>query len=144
MKQTKVKNGLIVHRIGSKHAFYYACIDSNNVTHVLMYSYDTPMFIVSNVGSRYGSKLHVILNKDAYSYSQTTSKQVNKWISELHLFTSFGSWLPWDFRHVLALKTKEITLDFVDYDIVSESVLRVIISAMSYANLKSLELYQVR
>lgn len=144
MKQTKIKDGLKVHRIDSKHAFYYACIDYNKVTHVLMYSYDTPIFIVSNVGNEYGSKLHVILNEDAYDYSRTTSKQISQWISHLHLFTSFGCWLPWDFRHILKLKTKTLTLDFVDYDIVSESVLRNVVYAMSYANFPSLELCQVR
>lgn len=144
MKQTKIKDGLKVHRIGSKHAFYYACIDSNNVTHVLMYSYDTPIFIVSNVGNNPDSRLHVTLNENAYNYSRTTSKQISQWISELHLFTNFGGWLPWGFRHVLATGEREITFDCVDYDIVKESTLRNIAYLMSYKNLKSLELYQVR
>lgn len=144
MEQTKIKDGLKVHRIGYKHAFYYACIDQNDVTHVLMYSYDTPIFIVSNVGNNPGSKLHVILNEDAYNYSRTTSKQISQWISELHLFTSFGAWLPWGFRHVLATGEREVTLDYVDYDVVSESTLRNLTYLMSYKNLPSLELYQVR
>ena len=144
MKRTKVKNGLIVHRIDSKHAFYYACIDRNNVTHVLMYSYDTPIFIVSNVGNNPESKLSVILNKDAYNYSRTTSKQISQWITELHLFTSFGAWLPWSFRHVLETGEREITYDYVDYDVVNESILRNMAYLMSYENLPSLELYQVR
>ena len=144
MKRTKIKDGLKVHRIDSKHAFYYACIDENNVTHVLMYSYDTPIFIVSNVGNEPSSKLHVILNKDAYNYSRTTSKQISQWISELHLFTSFGCYLPWNFKHILATGEREITFDCVDYDIVNESTLRNLAYLMSYKNLPSLELYQVR
>lgn len=144
MKRTKIKNGLKVHRIDSKHAFYYACIDRNNVTHVLMYSYDTPIFIVSNVGNSPDSKLHVILNKDAYNYSRTTSKQIGQWISELHLFTSFGGWLPWNFRHILATGERKVTCDYVDYDVVSESTLRSLAYLFSYENSPSLELYQVR
>lgn len=144
MKYTKIKDGLKVHRIDYKHAFYYACIDSNNVKHVLMYSYDTPIFMVSDLGNNPDSELHVILNKDAYNYSRTTSKQISQWISHLHLFTTFGCWLPWDFRSVIATGKKEITVDSVDYDVVNELVLRSIVAAMSYANLESLELYQLR
>lgn len=148
MRQTKIKDGLEVHRIDSKHAFYYACIDANNVTRILMYSYDTPIFIVSNVGKYPDSKLHVILNKDAYNYSRTTSKQISQWITELHLFTSFGCWLPWNFRDVLSFdtdETPEFTFDYVDYDVVTESVLRNVVYAMSHArNVESLELYQVK
>ena len=144
MKYTKIKNGLKVHRIDSKHAFYYACIDSNNVTHILMYSYDTPIFIVSNVGYEPDSKLQVILNKDAYNYSRTTSKQIHQWISELHLFTSFGCYLPWDFKRILATGEKNITVDYVDYYVVEESTLRNLAYLMSYENLTSLELYQIK
>lgn len=144
MKQVKEKQGLKVHRIDSKHAFYYACRDDNDVTHVIMYSYDTPIFMVSNIGNYEDSKLHVVLNKDAYNYSRTTSKQISQWISELHMFTSWGCWLPWNFRQVIELNQKELIVDYVDYDVVSESVLTNICYAFAYSGFDSLELWQVR
>lgn len=144
MRQVKEKQGLKMHRIGSKHAFYYACVDQNYVTHIIMYSYNTPICIVSNSGKYDGSKLHVTLNKDTYNYSRTTSKQVGQWISQLHMFTSFGCWLPWSFKPIIDLNQKELTIDYVDYDVVSESVLTNICYAFGYANMPSLELWQVR
>lgn len=144
MKQVKDKQGLKVRRIGSKHAFYYACRNANNVVHVIMYSYDTPIFIVSTAGNYDDSRLHVTLNKDAYNYSQTTSRQVSQWISELHMFTSWGCWLPWGFRQILALNQEKLTVDYVDYDVVDESTMVDICYAFGYASFDSLELWQVR
>ena len=80
-------------------------------------------------------------------HSRTTSKQISQWISELHLFTSFGRWLPWSFRDVLSfdtIETPKFTLDYVDYSIVSESSLRDIVYTSNYDKYESLELYQVR
>lgn len=145
MKQVKEKHGLKIRRIGSKHAFYYACRDENNVVHVIMYSYDTPIFIVSTMSTYPDSKLHVVLNKDAYNYSRTTSKQISQWLSELHMFTSWGCWLPWSFRNVLEFKDiDELTFDYVDYYIVSENTLSNLCYGFGYAGFDSLELWQVR
>lgn len=139
MKNKKVKCGLPVTRIDSKHAWFKACRDANNVVHVVMFSYDTPIFIVSNIGNTPDSKLHVILNKDAYKYSRTTSKQIGQWISHLHLFTLHGCNLPWSFRHVIEICEKndvhECVLDGVEYDVIPESVLTNICYVIGYAKL---------
>lgn len=127
MKRKKIKCGVELTRIGSKHAWYFAGKDENNVVHIVMFSYDTPIFSVSNIGNTPNTNLHVILNKDAYKYSRTTSKQISQWITEIHMFTQHGCYLPWSFKNVIETCEKndvsECVIDSVEYDVVPESVL---------------------
>lgn len=142
MKQTKIKDGIKVYRIGSKHAFYSVVRDEYETPHIIMYSYNTPIFIVSRIGNDKEYRLSVTLNKDCYNYSRTTSKQVGQWISYLHLFTTFCAWLPYSFRSVLKYGTDDKTAKHVSYYIVNERELRDIVRL--YAGNQTCELRDLR
>ena len=88
--------GLPLTRINYSNA-WQCVMKTLDSTVTVMYSYNTPIIITKCKNGR----VYVKLNDAAYNYSRTTSKHLSQWLSELHLFTCWGSKLPWSFRDVI-------------------------------------------